>query len=117
MTWMRSYLRLPSPAMVVALIALLMATAGVAYASVPDERGIIHACIVPNSQYLRVIHTEANPPQTCRRNETPLSWSQEGPRGPEGQRGNEGERGATGERGPAGPQGDQGIPGPINFFP
>ena len=108
MTWLRSHLRLPSPAMVIALLALVMATAGVAVASVPDEQGVIHACIVPNSQYLRVIHTEATPPQTCRRNETPLTWGQEGPRGPEGTRGNEG---ATGEPGPAGPEGPRGPTG------
>lgn len=114
MTRLRSHLKLPSPAMVVALFALVMATGGVAYATVPDSQGIIHTCIVHPSGYLRVIDPEATPPQTCKSNETPLTWSQEGPvgrEGDEGDGGDDGDRGKTGEQGGQGGQGDQGEQG------
>ena len=69
--------RRPSPSMVVALVALVVAAAGVTYAAIPDASGVIHACYVKNGG-LRVINTEANPPETCRQNEKPLDWQRQG---------------------------------------
>jgi hypothetical protein len=82
--------------------ALLLLLAGsVAYASIPDSQGVIHACRKNNGGALRVIDTDAR--QTCTSNETALDWSQTGPQGPAG---------SAGPAGPAGPQGPEGPPGP-----
>jgi hypothetical protein len=63
----------PSPSMVVALVALVLAAGGVTYAAIPDSSGTIHACY-SKSGTLHVIDTEANPPETCRTRETGLDW-------------------------------------------
>jgi hypothetical protein len=61
----------PSPAMVVALFALLIAASGAAFAAIPSSSGTITTCYAQNGS-LRVIDTEAG--QTCRSAETQLSW-------------------------------------------
>jgi len=63
--------RRPSPAMVVALLALLVAASGAAFAAIPSSNGTITTCYAQNGS-LRVIDTEAG--QTCRSTETQLSW-------------------------------------------
>ncbi len=55
--------------------------AGVAYASIPDPAGVIHACRNTRTGTLRVID---KPAETCRNEEADLSWNQTGPQGPEG---------------------------------
>jgi hypothetical protein len=72
--------------------AVLALAAGVAYATIPDGQGVIHACFKTDSGQLRVSDAGA-----CNPSETPLSWSQAGPAGPQG---------------PPGPQGLAGPPGP-----
>jgi hypothetical protein len=61
--------------------------------------------------------------ESCRRNETPISWNQAGTPGPKGDKGDPGPpgpqgpvgpQGLPGPQGPAGPQGPQGPPGPPN---
>ena len=79
---------------VVLLGSLVMAAVAVAQAAIPDEDGVIHACYANNNGDLRVVDGES-----CRNNETELSWSQAGPEGAEGPQGPEG---------PVGPQGPQG---------
>ena len=76
---LRRYARRPSPPMVVALIALLLASGGVAYAAIPDSGGLIHGCYSDRTGTLRVINTEATPPETCNTTkETALFWNQTG---------------------------------------
>jgi hypothetical protein len=77
----------PSPALVVALIALVVAATGGAMAAIPDADGTIHGCIGARGA-LRVIE----PPATCEATEAALDFSQKGP---------------AGERGPAGPPGSR----------
>ena len=60
--------------------AALSGAAGIAYATIPDSNGTIHACYGNNNGLLRVIDS---PSQSCRNDETPLSWSQGGGQGPQ----------------------------------
>jgi hypothetical protein len=88
---------------VLGVVALLLALAAVlparfALAAIPDEDGIIHACYDDDS--LRVIDTEATPPETCTAPEVELSWNEQGPAGAPG---------APGAAGPAGPTGPAGV--------
>ena len=82
---------------VVAYLALgvaLGAAGGVAYSSIPDPQGVIHACYIPGDRSpLRVIDS---PSDVCEPTETALDWNQQGPPGPTGH---------TGPPGPAGPPG------------
>lgn len=73
--------RRPSPALVVAFIALLLALGGVAFAAIPDsDDGEIHGCYANNNGALRVIDAQAG--QTCNTSrETALTWNQRGPQG------------------------------------
>src|SRR5262245_54000213 len=65
---------------VVAVGALAVAVAGgVAYATIPDSGGVIHACYVNRAGNLRVIDTETG--AACRPDETPLSWPRAGSAG------------------------------------
>jgi hypothetical protein len=83
---------------VVAAGVLVSACLGaVAYASIPDVGGAIHGCYKTNGGNLRVIDPSAG--GACQSSETPLDWSQTGPRG---------QRGPTGAEGPQGPQGPEG---------
>jgi hypothetical protein len=76
--------------MVVAVVAGLLALAGgVAYATIPDGQGVIHACYKTQNGQLRVIDAGG-----CKPSETALSWSQVGQQGPPG---------------PAGPSGALGV--------
>jgi hypothetical protein len=60
---------IPTPAMVVALLALLIAASGAAVAAIPSN-GTITACYVKSNGALRVIDTG----QTCTSKETQLTW-------------------------------------------
>jgi hypothetical protein len=80
----------PSPALVVASIALVVAAGGGAMAAIPGADGTIHGCIGARGA-LRVIE----PPATCEAGETALDFNQTGP---------------PGERGPAGPAGQDLTP-------
>lgn len=75
------------------LLLVLAMLGGVAYASIPDDDGVIHGCYKTSDGKLRVIDSAT---QTCASGETSLTWSQTGPQGPTG---------ATGAAGPAGGQG------------
>lgn len=86
------------------LLALALGLAAkVAWATVPDARGVIHACVSPGG-VVRIIDTDIG--QRCFRAETALTWSQTGPIGPAGT------QGPVGAQGPAGVQGPAGAPGP-----
>src|SRR5215208_5236160 len=63
----------PSPAMVVALLALLIAASGAAIADIPSRwDGVITACRDNRSAVLRVIDAENG--QTCGSKETEIAW-------------------------------------------
>lgn len=59
-----------------AAAALALTFAGVSYASVPDTKGVIHACYTKVSGALRVSDSG-----TCTAKETSLSWDNVGPAG------------------------------------
>jgi hypothetical protein len=87
----------PSPALIVAVIALVAAVGGYAVAAVPDGQGRIVSCYAKKSGKLRVLVRGS-----CRRNETRLRWNQTGPAGPAGAVGATGAPGATGQPGATG---------------
>src|SRR5262249_11915028 len=86
--------KLVRPAVVaLAIVGALAAAGGIAYATIPDASGVIHACYNKTGQgTLRVLDTDKA--QTCSNSEASLSWSQTGPQGVQG---------LTGPTGPTGP--------------
>jgi hypothetical protein len=56
--------------------------AGLAYATVPDGAGLIHACYGNRDGNLRVVDTYSG--QACNARETALDWNRHGPAGPAG---------------------------------
>lgn len=86
---MKRMLVRPGVAVVLGLAALL-AAGGIAYATIPDSNGVIHACYKTTGGALRVIDSGAG--GACNASETPVSWSQTGP---QGQQGLEGPRGPS----------------------
>ena len=87
--------------------------AGVAYAAVPGEDGVIHGCYAADGA-LRVLDTASSDrrKRECTSRETAISWNQEGPQGNTGPAGPEGEVGPQGDPGPVGEPGPQGEKGP-----
>jgi hypothetical protein len=81
---LRFHVRRPSLALIVAVIAVTLGAGGLAVATIPDSGGIIHGCFKNRSGELRVIDTEAQPPEACTARETPLNWNQQGPKGDPG---------------------------------
>ena len=91
----------PSPAMVVAIIALLVALGGVAAASIPGKGGVINACYLKTGGSLRVFDTsKPGASGRCHQNERTLTWNRQGPQGIRGQQGIQGVKGNTGAPGP-----------------
>ena len=75
--------KLIRPAVVaLAIVGTLLVAGGIAYATIPDAGGVIHACYQKNQGTLRVIDTDKA--QTCASSESPLNWSQTGPQGQQG---------------------------------
>ena len=63
--------------------ALVLAVGlGLAYASIPDNSGVIHGCYTPTTGSLRVIDPSAG--AACWPNERVIAWNQQGPAGPAG---------------------------------
>src|SRR2546421_10666598 len=100
-----------------AVVGLALAS-GVAYATIPDSGGTIHACMLKNIGTVRIIDPSAG--QKCSTSlETPIDWNQRGTagaRGPTGPKGDPGQntngaRGPTGVQGPTGPRGPKGATG------
>jgi hypothetical protein len=92
-------------ALVVCAAVGLALGGGMAYASIPDSSGAIHGCYAQKDGSLRVIDS---PAQTCKKGETGLDWSVQGPQGDPGP---QGVQGPQGEQGPAGPTGPVGVLG------
>jgi hypothetical protein len=93
-----SRIRRPSPALVVATAALVVALGGVTYAAIPSSDGTIHSCYDARGS-LHVIDEGTS----CPSGNTALNFSQTGPQGP---------RGADGAQGPAGAPGQTRL---LNF--
>src|SRR5215475_14160441 len=86
-----------SPAMGVALAALIVAVSGGAYAATNGSSGgTIRACVRRKGGTLYVA-------RRCARRDRHLTWSIEGPRGPAWARGAAGAGGSAGPPGPSGP--------------
>jgi len=105
---MKGYLARRSVRLLLVTAVLLAVGGGIAYATIPDENGVIHGCRNKTTGQLRVIDTAANPPRnTCSSLfEAPLDWNQTGPQGPKGDKGDQGEQGIQGIQGPPGPGND-----------
>jgi Collagen triple helix repeat (20 copies) len=107
----------PSPAMVVAFIALLLALGGGAYAQQIANNSVGSKQLKNNAVTTKKIKNGAVTSSKVM-NGTLVSGDfkagelPEGPRGPAGPAGAAGARGATGERGPAGATGPAGPAGP-----
>ena len=77
------------------LAALVAVTiAGISFAAIPGADGTISGCYKKATKVLRVVNAEAG--QTCRSDERPISWNQEGPPGPSGSPGVPGDPGTPG---------------------
>ena len=104
----------PSPATVLSLVALVMATSGLAVAAIPGSGGRIVGCSHKRTGVVRLVDAE----RKCRRTEHVVTWNEQGVPGPagnqgaEGARGEQGPKGDTGSRGPTGPKGETGTRGP-----
>ena len=86
-------IRRPSPATVMAFIALVFAMGGFAVAAIPGPDGTIKGCYKKNKGTLRVIsHTKK-----CKKSERTLTWNQKGQAGAQGQQGSQGLQGASGQ--------------------
>jgi type VI secretion system secreted protein Hcp len=81
-------------------VVVLGAGTAVALAAIPSSSGIITACRATGGASpgaLRVIDTEATPPQTCNTtSEATITWNQAGPAGPPGPQGDPGPPGDSG---------------------
>jgi hypothetical protein len=86
-----------------AAVAAISTFAAVAQAAIPASNGTIRACYKNNNGDLRVVDSES-----CKNNETALTWNQTGVAGPAGPAG---PTGPAGEAGPAGAAGPAGISG------
>jgi hypothetical protein len=95
-------------AVMIAAIAALVLSTGIASASIPDESGVIHGCYAKGGDF-RLIDA---PKEQCKAGEKAVQWSQTGPQGPAGEAGPTGPHGQEGPVGPTGPQGPEGPVGP-----
>jgi hypothetical protein len=101
----------PSPAMVVAFIALLAALGSSAYAQLTIPRNSVgNAQLKRNAVTSSKVRNGSLLRRDFRAGQLPRGpQGPQGPQGPEGPRGLTGERGPVGERGPAGPPGQPGA--------
>jgi hypothetical protein len=83
------------------------------FATIPAPSGVIYGCFNKSGGTLRVID---NAVETCKSNETQLTWNEKGPTGPSGPAGPSGPSGAQGPVGATGPQGPTGPAGPSDAF-
>jgi hypothetical protein len=65
----------------IAAAVVAAASAGAAYATIPDSDGVIHACYAKSGGALRVIDDSVT---NCKSGETAVSWNQSGQPGPPG---------------------------------
>jgi hypothetical protein len=83
-----------------AVIAVAL-TGGVAYATIPDGSGVLHACYKQENGQLRLVQAATD----CNPSESAITWNQQGPKGDTGNTGPQGPKGDTGAAGPQGASG------------
>jgi len=86
----RSPLGRPSPATVIALLALVVAAAGTGIAAIPDGGGTFSGCYQGSDQLLDRILVLAEPGEACPATYQRVTWGQAGPAGPAGPQGGNG---------------------------
>ena len=91
--------RLPSPLPLA--VAFVCGWLVLGHARIASAQSLITGCVAKKTGILRVPLGDDG----CRKDETPLTWNQEGPEGPIGPEGPKGDQGDPGIQGP------QGIPG------
>jgi hypothetical protein len=80
-------MRLPFHSRILWLFAAVtasLAVGGIAYATIPDQNGVIHGCRNDGSGVLRVIDADTS---SCLQSETALDWNVSGPQGEPGPEG------------------------------
>ena len=92
----------------VAVGGAVFGIASAVQASIPDAKGVIHACYQKSGGALNVIDASVT---NCKSTQTSLNWNQKGVTGPTGARGLKGATGPTGGRGPTGLNGSKGSTG------
>jgi hypothetical protein len=102
----------PSPAMIVALIALFVALGGVAVGAGSPFGGTssdkqIRGCVSKSGAL-----TIPKGNRRCARGQTEITWNKRGPRGLQGEQGLKGDAGAPGTPGTPGTPGERGFAGP-----
>jgi hypothetical protein len=90
-----------------AFVAIVLGIGGFAFASIPDRRGVIHACYKKKNGKLRVVSSR----RKCGSRERSIAWNRRGRRGARGLTGARGSRGRRGRRGATGPTGPAGKDG------
>jgi hypothetical protein len=100
--------RLPSPSLVVSIIALTVAMTGAGYAAVEHSHPA-RAAAKPGHKGKK--GTKKGPAGARGKAGAQGPPGPQGPRGPKGDKGDPGATGATGPTGPTGPKGDQGVQG------
>jgi hypothetical protein len=86
-------------------VAALAATAGIAYATIPNSAGVYTACKLNVTGTIRLIDPSLAASSLlshCTSVETQISWNQQGQTGTPGKDGGQGPAGATGPQGPPG---------------
>ena len=86
--------------------SVLVLSVGIAYAAIPDASGVINGCYVSGQGQLRVIDKDKG--ETCKNNETAISWNQKGPKGDKGDKGDTGPQGPRARRARSARRGPQG---------
>jgi hypothetical protein len=105
---------------VASIVGLGAIAAGIAYATIPDANGVIHACYpidakgqLTNDARLRLVDASAagKDAQACKPSERTLNWNMQGPPGAGGKDGTNGKDGAPGAPGKDGTNGTNGAKG------
>jgi len=81
----------PSPALIISLMALVLATGGFAAAAIPDSSGVVHGCYKKKKGTLRLVSGSK-----CKKSEKSISWNQKGANGANGAAGAKGDKGDAG---------------------
>jgi hypothetical protein len=106
---MRRRIHLPSPALVVACVALAVSLSGVSYAAAVLPRASVGtAQLKANAVTSQKVRDGSIGPADVRAGALPA-----GPSGPQGEKGDPGAKGDKGDRGERGPKGETGSRGPV----
>lgn len=107
-------MKLSNRFVIVVLLAIVL-VGGATWAWAQGGDDTIHACVNNSSGEIKIVGSD----DTCKQNETLLTWSIAGPTGAQGDTGDPGPQGPMGDSGPAGDDGatgatgDTGTTGPV----